>query len=140
VGRWADAARELEAFAQLTNSTEQHPVIADCYRALRRWDDVERLWTELREASPSAEVVSEGRIVMAGALADQGQLPKAVTLLSKGFKMPKRLLPHHLRRMYTLADLLERTGALAEARSLFRQVATIDPDFFDVVERVRHLG
>ena len=140
IGRWADAARELEAFTTITHSTEQHPVIADCYRALRRWDDVERLWTELREASPSAELVSEGRIVMAGALADQGQLRQAVTLLSKGFNVPKRVQPHHLRRMYTLADLHERTGALAEARSLFRQVATIDPDFFDVVDRVRALG
>jgi tetratricopeptide (TPR) repeat protein len=140
VGRWADAARELEAFAQLTHSTEQHPVIADCYRALRRWDDVERLWVDLRDASPSAELVSEGRIVMAGALADQGQLPKAVALLAKGFKVPKRIQAHHLRRMYTLADLHERSGALAEARNLFRQVANVDPDFFDVVERVRHLG
>ena len=30
------------------------------------------LWDELREASPSAELVAEGRIVVAGALADRG--------------------------------------------------------------------
>ncbi len=74
LGRWAAAAKELEAFRQLTGSTEQHPVLADCYRALRRYDDVEALWDELREASPSAELVAEGRIVVAGSLADRGEL------------------------------------------------------------------
>ena len=32
------------------------------------------LWHELREASPSAELVAEGRIVFAGSLADRGEL------------------------------------------------------------------
>src|SRR6185503_21282077 len=53
LGRWEAAAKELEAFRTLTASTEQHPVLADCYRALERWSDVEDLWHELREASPS---------------------------------------------------------------------------------------
>ena len=66
LGHYAAAAKELEAFRQLTGSTEQHPVLADCYRALGRYDDVEALWDELREASPSAELVAEGRIVVAG--------------------------------------------------------------------------
>ena len=42
--------------------------------------------------------------------------------------------------MYALADLYERAGDLSRARSLFRDVATIDPDFVDVVDRVRALG
>ncbi len=69
--RWRAAARELEAFAALTRSCEQGPVLADCYRALERWDRVEELWEELRHESPSAELVTEGRIVAAGALADR---------------------------------------------------------------------
>lgn len=140
VGRYQEAAVELETFAHMTHSAEQHPVLADCYRALRRWDDVERCWEELREASPSSQLVNEGRIVMAGAWADRGELNKAVAVLAKGFKVPNRLQPHHLRRMYVLADLQERTGALAEARTLFRQIAGADPDFFDVTDRVRALG
>src|SRR5690606_14863405 len=59
-GRWRAAAGELEAFRQLTGSTEQHPVLADCYRAMRRYHEVDELWAELREASPSAELVTEG--------------------------------------------------------------------------------
>ena len=38
LGRWKDAARELDAFVELSNgSTEQHPVLADCRRALRQY-------------------------------------------------------------------------------------------------------
>ncbi|MGE0727919.1 MAG: tetratricopeptide repeat protein [Acidimicrobiia bacterium] len=140
MGRWSDAIRELEAFTQMTQSTEQHPVLADCYRAQRRWDDVERVWIELREASPSSALVNEGRLVAAGALADQGQLPAAVALLAKGFRKPRHLEDHHLRRMYALADLYEKAGDLPRARTLFREVAAADPDFVDAIDRVRALG
>ena len=63
----------------MTRSTEQHPVLADCYRALKRTEAVPGLWEELREASPSAELVTEGRIVMAGALADKGGVAGAIS-------------------------------------------------------------
>jgi tetratricopeptide (TPR) repeat protein len=139
-GRWGDAIKDLEAYALLAQSKNQHPVLADCYRAQRRWDEVDRLWEELREASPSAEAVSEGRIVAAGALADQGRLPDALAVLSHGFRMPARPKPFHLRRMYALADLYERAGDLPKARALFERVAATDPDFFDVTDRVRHLA
>lgn len=140
LGRWSEAVKELEAFGLLTDSGEQHPVLADCYRALKRWDDVERVWNELREISPSAALVNEGRLVMAGSLADRGNLSGAIALLAKGFRKPARLADHHLRRMYALADLYERSGDLSRARALFREVASADPDFVDVVDRVRSLG
>ena len=140
LGRWSEAIKELEAFAVITESAEQHPVLADCYRALRRWSEVERVWEELREISPSSALVNEGRLVAAGALADQGQLSAAIALLAKGFKKPRNLGEHHLRRMYALADLYERSGDLSRARSLFREVALADPDFVDVLDRVRALG
>jgi tetratricopeptide (TPR) repeat protein len=139
-GRWRDAIKELEAFTQLTGSTEQHPVLADCYRALRRWDEVERVWLELRDASPSSALVNEGRLVAAGAEADQGRLSSAIALLAKGFKPPRQPAEHHLRRMYALADLYERSGDLARARTMFRDIAAADPDFVDVIDRVRALG
>ena len=140
MGRWADAIKELEAFGLITDSAEQHPVLADCYRALKRWDDVERVWNELREISPSSALVNEGRLVMAGSMADRGDLSGAIALLAKGFRKPSRLVDHHLRRMYALADLYERSGDLSRARGLFREVALADPDLVDVVDRVRALG
>ena len=136
---WTQAARELEAFRLLSNSTEQHPVLADCYRALRQWPQVEELWNELREASPDAELVTEGRIVMAGSLADRDRVVDAIRLLQAGWSFPKRPRPHHLRRAYTLADLYERAGEVPRARDLFQRIRTADPDFADVGDRLRNL-
>ena len=90
LGRWAQASAELEAFRTQTGSTEQHPVLADCARALGHYDEVEELWEELRAASPSAELVAEGRIVAAGALADQGRLDEAIALLDAGTRPTKK--------------------------------------------------
>ncbi len=139
LGRWRAAARELEAFRQLTGSTEQHPVLADCYRALGRYGTVERLWDELRRASPGAEAVTEGRIVSAGALADQGELSAAIDRLGSGWQVPKRPREHHLRRAYALADLCERAGDLPRAREIFSRLCRADPAFADVELRLRHL-
>ena len=140
LGRWKAASEQLEAFRSLTGSTEQHPVLADCYRARRQWTHVSDLWEELREVSPSAELVTEGRIVAAGALADQGRLPEAVALLRSGWRLPGRAQEHHLRRAYALADLEERAGDLPRARELFGWVAATEPGFADVDRRLAALG
>lgn len=137
--KWKPAARELEAFRLLSNSTEQHPVLADCYRAMRQWAQVGELWDELKSVSPSAELVTEGRIVMAGSLADRDELAAAIALLDNGFTFPKRPLPHHLRRAYALADLQERAGDLPKARTMFGRIEKADPDFADIDRRVRAL-
>jgi len=140
LGQWTQAVRELEAFRDLTGSTEQHPVLADCYRALKRWPAVEDLWNELREASPSGDLVAEGRIVMAGSLADRRRLPEAVALLEKARTHVKRPQIHHLRVAYALADLKERSGDVPAARELFAWVAHHEPDFADAGQRARSLG
>jgi tetratricopeptide (TPR) repeat protein len=139
LGEWRAAARELEAFRTLTGSAEQLPVLTDCYRALKRYDKVEELWKELAAASPSAEIVTEGRIVAAGALADRGELDRAIRFLEAGQKPAKRMRTHHIRLNYVLADLVERAGDIPRARQLFRRVADADPDFADVSNRLRTL-
>ena len=140
LGRWKEAVRELEAFRQLTRSTEQHPVLADAYRALKRHQKVAELWDELRESSPAADLVTEGRIVMAGSLADQGLLAEAIDLLFKSQRTMKRPEVHVLRQGYALADLYERAGEVARARELFRWVAKYEPDFADAAERATNLA
>jgi tetratricopeptide (TPR) repeat protein len=139
-GKWRLAAKELEAFRTLSGSTDQHPVLADCYRALHQWRRVEELWDELREASPSGELVTEGRIVMAGSLADRGKVSDAIHLLEQGWRFPKRPKVHHLRRAYALADLYERAGDTTRARELFGRIAAAAPAFADVRARMRALG
>jgi len=140
MGHWRAAVKRLEAFRDLTGSTEQHPVLADSHRAQGRWADVEALWIELRDASPSGPLVTEGRLVAAGALADQDRLAEAVALLEKGWRVPSRAREYHLRRAYALADLYERSGAEPRARELFVWVRNHDPGFADVAARVRALS
>jgi hypothetical protein len=138
-GQWAQASRQLEAYRQLSRSYDQHPVLADCYRALRRYDDAEAIWAELREASPSGDLIAEGRIVAAGARADQGDLSGAIDLLERGRRRVSNPQRRHVRQWYALADLHERAGDLPRARELFARVAAADPEAFDVRQRLQSL-
>ena len=137
-GKWAEAIRHLDRFCQLTGSVEQNPVLADCHRALRHYSVVETLWEELSSSSPSAELVAEGRIVMAGSYADQGNLGEAIKLMERATLSSKRPKPHHLRLWYALADLYERAGDVPRARQLFERVAS-HGEFADVTSRLSNL-
>jgi hypothetical protein len=139
LGKWRMAVVELEAFRDLSGSTEQHPVLADCYRALGRHAKVVELWEELRNASPSAALVAEGRIVYAGSLADQGRLADAIAALEASKPPTRKPQEHHLRVTYALADLQERAGDVPRARQLFGIVAAADPELGDVEARLRAL-
>lgn len=134
-GRWVKALNDLERFAELTGSVEQHPVMADCCRALRRWTRVDELWQELGDASPDPELIEEGRIVRAGALADRGKLDEAIRFMERAPAVKGKPGLHHLRRWYMLADLYERAGDTARSRRLFGDVARANPDFGDAAER-----
>ena len=139
LGRWRLAVGELTAYAERTDSTDQHPVRADCPRALGQHPSVERLWEELGEVSPDAATVAEGRIVYAGSLADQGRLADAIKVLEGGSLGSKTLKEHHLRMRYALADLYDRAGESQAARRPFEAVVGADPEFFDVRDRLRQL-
>ncbi len=140
LGRWKLALEQLQAFQTMTMSYEQHHVIADCYRALGQHSMVEETWNDLKDVSPSGEIVVEGRIVAAGSLADQGNLPGAIRLLQKGPLRPKRPHEYTFRLWYALADLYEKAGDLPHAREQFRHLASQAPDFADVQDRVEALS
>lgn len=140
LGKWRDAIRELGAVELISGSVDHHPVIADCYRALRQYDEVERLWDELRRTGAGVEVVIEGRIVTAGALADQGRFADAVRVLEAGPRDVRKPQEHHVRLWYALAAQYEQAGDLTRARSLFEKVVRAAPDFADAVDRLEALG
>jgi tetratricopeptide (TPR) repeat protein len=140
LGHYPAATKELEAFVDLTGSVEQHPVLMDSYRAQRRWRKVDERWRELTAASPGADLVTEGRIVAAGALADRGRLDEAIALLTRANRKVSTPKAHHLRLWYALADLEERAGNVPRARGLFERVRRQDPGFADVAERLAVLG
>lgn len=139
LGNWRRALNDLELFEQATGSVDQHPVMSDCHRALGNWNRVAELWQELGDASPSPEIVEEGRIVAAGALADQGKSVKAIQMLERAPKAPKKPKLHHFRRWYALADLYERAGDFGRARRLFGEIAQMDSTFGDAAQRARSL-
>lgn len=140
MGRWKQAAASLETARDLRPDPSNLPVLADCYRALKRWADVERVWKLIREASPSHEVIAEGRIVVAGSLADRGDLKEAIKLMHGAQKAPKKVRDYHLRQWYVLADLYDRAGDTVSATRWFREIVAHDPVFVDVRERLRSLG
>ena len=152
LGHWRKAIRELEAFRGLAgDSIEQHPVLCDCYRALGRLAKVEELWEELRQASPapSPDIAAEGRIVYAGALADQGKFAEAIALLESNWlplgkaakgKSVQCSPEASLRLVYMLGDLHDRVGDTPQATALFRWITDRDPDFVDAADRLRELG
>ena len=140
LGRWEAAIAELEAFEAATGSVDQHHVLADCWRALGRHGRVDELWSELSAASPDGEIVTEGRIVAAGSLVDRGEARSALRLLRKGPVRPRRVRPSTVRLWYAIADLEERLGDVASARSGFERVVAHAPDLADAKDRLRQLS
>lgn len=142
LGRWRDAARHLQAYTELTDEPDAVPALMDCERALGRHRQVATVWAELRHRSPEPEVLAEARIVAAGSLADRGQLADAIALLAvagagRSLRNPSE---RHLRQWYALGDLYERAGDVPRARDLFARVANVDPEAYDVAERLEALG
>ena len=140
LGRWRDAIRQLEAFSAAAGTVEQNHVLADCHRALGEHARVADLWEELAATSPAGEVVTEGRIVAAGSLADQGDLHGALRLLRKGPIRPKRPKDSTVRLWYAIADLQERIGDLPAAREGFERVVAHRPDLADAKQRLDRLA
>jgi predicted TPR repeat methyltransferase len=56
---------------------------------------------------------------------------------SKSVRNPS---PRHVRQWYLLADLYERAGDVPRAREFFERVQRVDPEAYDVAERLRALG
>ena len=140
-GQWKRALTELEIAARLNPEwIFNHAVIADCHRALGNHQMVEKYWRELADASPHPELVAEGRIVMAGSYADRGMLQEGLDLLSKAAGDLKRPAEYHLRQWFVIADLYDRQGNVIKARQFFERIASFDPQFVDVAERLSTLG
>jgi tetratricopeptide (TPR) repeat protein len=140
LGNYKSAAKALTTAQELHADPALLPVLADCHRAQGRWGSVDRVWRDLKAASPRHDIMAEGRIVAAGALADQGELREAIAVMEPATKRPKAVRDFHLRQWYVLGDLHDRVGDPIAARRWFGDVAAHDPDFADVSARLRALG
>jgi tetratricopeptide (TPR) repeat protein len=135
-GKWKEALSELLTFRRLTASLEHNHVIADLYRAVGRPDRALETTAEVSQADVTPETWVETMIVAAGALADKGDLNRAITMLARADPGTGPVETYFLRHWYARADLLERAGRREEARNLWRKIVAEDPDFFDAEERL----
>lgn len=139
LGQWRAAITELEDAERLSGSLDQHPVLADCRRALGQGAEVDRLWEELRQGDAPPAVMIEGRIVMASTMADRGDVAGAIRLLEQGPVEVRKPREHHLRLWYALAAGYEQAGDIARARQLLRRVLEADPEFPGAWDQYRSL-
>jgi tetratricopeptide (TPR) repeat protein len=137
--KYKQAATELGTFRRLSGTTEQNPVLADCYRALHKPDRALELCDEIERRAVSPPVFFEGHIVAAGALAEMNKVDEAIARLERLDLRPATVEEHHLRAWYVLADLLERKGRFTQAHEWFEAVASADPDLTDAPERAARL-
>lgn len=135
LGRWREAARELAAYRRLSGERDQDPAYADAERALGRPAKAVEILSELAPDEVSEEVYVEGLVVLGGALRELGRALEAVEALRAGPVRPERVLPHHLRLWYALAEALEDAGERSEARAWWDAIYAEDPEFFDVARR-----
>jgi tetratricopeptide (TPR) repeat protein len=137
--RWQEAARELTAFRRFSGSTEQNPVIADSYRAMKKPDKALAFVDEMKEGSIPEPVFYEGQIVAAGALADMDRLDEAIARLERLDLRPPVAQEHHVRAWYMLGDLCEKRGRFTQARTWFDAVTAADPEATDAPQRAGRL-
>jgi tetratricopeptide (TPR) repeat protein len=136
---WQEAARELTAFRRFSGSTEQNPVIADAYRAMKKPEKALEFVDEVKRGDGPEPVYFEAQIVGAGALADMGLLDEAIARLEKLDLRPDVVQEHHMRAWYMLGDLSEKRGRFTQARSWFEAVEAADPEATDAPLRARRL-
>lgn len=152
-GDFATALGELRTYRRLTGRQDQNHLIADCLRALgRSTEDIEAAVRAMvggesgpRSAQPR-EVVPEDRIteaviVLASAVADEGDLARARRLVAERAAQIDGSPPEeqHLRLWYVGADLAERAGDRADARSYLERIRQQTTGFFDVDDRLGRL-
>jgi tetratricopeptide (TPR) repeat protein len=140
--RWAMAKVHLRAQFAITGDPEHLPLVMDADRANHRYRAVEKTFAELVDHTPTAEVLAEGRIVMAATLADQRRFDEAVELLTHAGAAKQLRNPsfRHVRLWYALADVYDRAGDTTAARELFARVVQAEPDAYDAAQRLRELG
>jgi tetratricopeptide (TPR) repeat protein len=131
---YAEAARELRAYARMSGDESYRAVLADCERALGRPENALRLVQEALDTQPDAEELVELRLVEAGARQDLGEEAAAALVLEAalgGRPTPAGLGEPDLGRLRlatAYADLLEDRGDTDLAHEWYSAIAAADPD------------
>jgi tetratricopeptide (TPR) repeat protein len=138
-GRFREALTELQAYRRLTGRLDQNHLIADSFRAVGTPEKAVPVAREAIHARLPDAPRAEAAIVAASALSDMGRTDEALAVLA-GFPVRGAARrEHEVRMWYVEADLLERAGRRKEAVAVFRRILRVEPDAFDVAERIAAL-
>jgi tetratricopeptide (TPR) repeat protein len=139
-GDYAAASAELTAYRRLSGREDQNHLLADSARAAGRPDKVaEYVEAMVRDERVDAERRVEGLIVLAGDLADRGDVEGGLAVLGRAGLHPRRIEPWHPRVWYAAADLSARIGDRAREREFLEAVLAVDEEFLDAAERLQGL-
>lgn len=139
-GRYREAGAELAAYRRMSGRQDQNHLLADCARASGNLDRAEDLVDEMVRAGVATDRVAEGLLVIAGARADRGDLDAAAAALHRVDLEPRRVEPYHLRLWHLASDIASRLGDDDAAAGYLQAIATVEPDFMDVSDRLAALG
>ncbi|MEX0952978.1 MAG: hypothetical protein WDZ26_04025 [Nitriliruptoraceae bacterium] len=140
--RYQDALAELKAYRRMTGRTDQNHVAADCLRALGREADQVAVLADALMSDDTAPMDrrAEAAIVWAAALADAGAVSDARSILRRfASRVTLESGEPAARVHYVAADLAQRDGDAAAARTGFEAVRGIDPQYLDVTDRLAAL-
>ncbi|HMR49104.1 MAG TPA: tetratricopeptide repeat protein [Arachnia sp.] len=139
-GEYAVALREYRAIRRMSGGDELIPVLADCERALGRPRDALEILNEIDPRSAKLELRIECLLVEAGIRDDLGQRAEAKRLLQAAISRKVGPPLSQARLRYAYADLLERDGDQAGARTWFERAGELDPGaMLDVADRLAAL-
>lgn len=135
-GNYREAGRELAAYRRMSGRQDQNHLLADCARANDNLDRAEDLVDEMIRAGVAADRVVEGLLVLAGARSERGDHEAALAVLHRVDLEPRNVEPYHLRLWHLAADIAERQGDDDAAAGYLQAIATVDPEFMDVADRL----
>ena len=139
-GRWPEALSELRAARRLTGRSGYVAIMADCERALGRYDRALALVSSPAAAPVDRAERVELRIVESGVRRDMGAADAAVVILQLPELSERKVRPWSARLYYAYADALLGAGRAEEARHWFGRAAAADPDGeTDAAERLNEL-
>lgn len=142
MGRWREAIRHFEAYDPFAEDGEHLPALMDSLRAIGKRRVVMERWEDVRQRAGDPDVVAEARMVVAGTLADDSKIADAIELLmlAGAGKAVRNPAGRHLRQWYAIGDLYDRGGDVAGARQYFMRVYAVDPQAYDVADRLEAIG
>jgi hypothetical protein len=135
---FAGALTELQAYRRISGRVDQNHLIADSLRALGRGSDrvIEPLEELLADERVSDDRRAEAVIVWAATLADDADLDGARALLRRhlGRAGAQAAAAHDLRVRVLAAELAERAGDPADARTHRNVIAQAEPELLELAD------